>query len=57
MIANERQYQHTRKQVVELGHIGMYIGGGMVIHAPQTGDVVKISPLSNFNVVGASRPG
>ena len=24
-------------------HVGMYIGGGQMIHSPQTGDVVKIS--------------
>jgi cell wall-associated NlpC family hydrolase len=28
-----------------LGHEGMYIGGGQFIHAPHTGDVVKISSL------------
>lgn len=29
-----------------LGHMGMYIGGGNMIHAPRTGDFVKISSLS-----------
>jgi cell wall-associated NlpC family hydrolase len=28
-----------------LGHMGMYIGGGQFVHAPHTGDVVKISSL------------
>ncbi len=28
-----------------LGHVGIYIGEGEFIHAPQTGDVVKISSL------------
>ena len=28
-------------------HVGMYVGGGKFIHAPQTGDVVKISSLSS----------
>ncbi|WP_251861639.1 C40 family peptidase [Clostridium sp. Marseille-Q2269] len=30
------------------GHVGIYIGGGQIIHAPQTGDVVKISPIWKF---------
>ena len=29
-----------------LGHMGMYIGGDQFIHSPRTGDVVKISSLS-----------
>src|SRR5215208_1341655 len=30
-----------------LGHEGMYIGGGQFIHAPHTGDVVKVSSMSD----------
>lgn len=31
----------------DLGHMGMYMGGGQMIHAPHTGDVVKISDISS----------
>ena len=38
-------------------HVGMYVGGGDFIHAPHTGDVVKISSLgSRGDYVGACRP-
>lgn len=30
-------------------HVGMYIGEGRYIHAPRTGDVIKISLLTNRN--------
>ncbi len=30
-----------------LGHEGMYIGGRQFIHAPHTGDVVKVSSMSD----------
>ena len=31
-----------------LGHMGIYIGGNQFIHAPHTGDVVKISSMSGW---------
>lgn len=37
-------------------HVGMYVGGGMYIHAPHTGDVVKISALDRGDYAGACRP-
>jgi cell wall-associated NlpC family hydrolase len=42
-----------------LGHVGIYIGSGQFVHAPHTGDVVKISSLSDSwyaaTYVGARR--
>lgn len=41
----------------DLGHMGIYIGGGQYIHAPHTGDVVKISSLGGrSDYQGAVRP-
>jgi cell wall-associated NlpC family hydrolase len=40
------------------GHEGIYIGDGMFIHAPHTGDVVRVSTLASYasRYVGAVRP-
>ena len=36
-------------------HLGIYIGNGQMIHAPQTGDVVKISSAMRDDYTGAVR--
>jgi peptidoglycan DL-endopeptidase CwlO len=45
----------------ELGHVGMYIGHGYVVHAPHTGDFVRMAPFSmewfQATYVGATQPG
>jgi cell wall-associated NlpC family hydrolase len=38
------------------GHVVMYLGGGQVIQAPQTGEDVQIDPLDLAGVVAATRP-
>jgi peptidoglycan DL-endopeptidase CwlO len=39
-----------------LSHMGIYIGGDQFVHAPHTGDVVKISSLSSYSgYYGAKR--
>jgi cell wall-associated NlpC family hydrolase len=37
-------------------HVGIYIGGGQMISAPHTGDVVKIQDAFRSDFVGAGRP-
>jgi peptidoglycan DL-endopeptidase CwlO len=39
----------------DLHHMGMYVGGGNMIHAPHTGDVVRIAPLDGRPYAGAVR--
>lgn len=46
-------YNQSDLQVGDLifpsvGHVGLYLGDGQMIHAPQSGDVVKIAPVYAF---------
>ncbi len=40
-----------------IGHVGIYIGGGSMIHAPRSGDVVSVAAVNWAKVVGVGRPG
>ena len=39
----------------QVSHVGIYVGDGQVLHAPQTGEVVKISPLARMPFHNARR--
>ena len=38
-----------------VSHIGIYIGNGMMVHAPTSGDVVKVSSVDMSGYAGARR--
>lgn len=40
-----------------IGHVGIYVGNGQMIHAPQTGKTVSLVPVRWGKVVGVGRPG
>ena len=40
-----------------IGHVGLYIGGGQMIHAANTGTTVTVATVHWNKVVGVARPG
>lgn len=40
-----------------ISHVGIYIGGGDIVHATHPGDVVSVDPLHSMPLSGATRPG
>ncbi len=40
-----------------LHHVAIYIGGGMVVHAPHTGDHVRMATIDRGPIAGYRRPG
>ncbi|TDD86084.1 C40 family peptidase, partial [Actinomadura rubrisoli] len=51
----------TPTHPASIHHVGIYLGHGRMIHAPQTGDVVRISPFTGnphreHQYAGATRP-
>jgi cell wall-associated NlpC family hydrolase len=40
-----------------ISHVGIYLGGGQLVHAPNTGSVVNVASVRWDKVVGVGRPG
>ena len=40
-----------------ISHVGIYLGGGQLVHAPSTGDVVKVGTVNWGKVTAVGRPG
>jgi peptidoglycan DL-endopeptidase CwlO len=40
-----------------ISHVGIYLGGGQLVHAPNTGSSVKVSAVNWGKVTGVGRPG
>ena len=45
---SQDQLQPGELVFTHAGHVGIYVGDGQMIHAPQTGDVVKVGPVYSF---------
>jgi cell wall-associated NlpC family hydrolase len=40
-----------------LHHMGIYVGGDTIVHAPHTGDFVRMAPIDRMPIAGYRRPG
>jgi len=50
-------YAYNTSNPATIHHVAIYMGGGKMIEAPQSGSVVKISPMRWSGYIGATRPG
>lgn len=50
-------YAYDATDESTIHHISMYIGDGQMVHAPRTGDVVKVVPVYTDGLYGTVRPG
>ncbi|MGW0802176.1 NlpC/P60 family protein [Nonomuraea sp. NPDC002799] len=49
-------FGHVSSDPGTIHHVGIYVGRGQMVHAPQTGDVVRVASIWRGDLVGATRP-
>jgi cell wall-associated NlpC family hydrolase len=48
-------YADNPSDPATIHHVGMYIGNGLMVHAPHTGDVVRVASIWRESFAGATR--
>ena len=48
-------YADNTADPATIHHVGMYIGNGLMVHAPHTGDVVRVASIWRESFAGATR--
>ncbi|HEV3464340.1 MAG TPA: NlpC/P60 family protein, partial [Actinomycetota bacterium] len=48
-------YADNPRDPATIHHVGMYIGNGLMVHAPHTGDVVRVASIWRQSYAGATR--
>jgi cell wall-associated NlpC family hydrolase len=49
-------WAHDPADPSTIHHVGMYVGQGLMVHAPHTGALVRVDPLRASGYAGATRP-
>ena len=50
-------WAHDPANPATIHHVGMYVGQGLMVHAPHTGALVRVDALRPGGYAGATRPG
>lgn len=50
-------WAHDPANPATIHHVGMYVGQGLMVHAPHTGALVRVDAMRPSGYAGATRPG